>query len=160
MSAQYSGFDNTARTPIIESAGDPACFTHSCHIGGKPDRLTTPPYALDEGCPVRNANAPSPPTTGSSSGYRHLGCGTDRPSPSCKAPSGNIFQTGYMLGGSMVASPAASPSVQAILFHGLADPSRLSCLLAVRESSKTVGEIVATTRLSQPTCLKASRLPS
>jgi ArsR family transcriptional regulator, cadmium/lead-responsive transcriptional repressor len=54
----------------------------------------------------------------------------------------------------MVASPAASPSVQAILFHGLADPSRLSCLLAVRESSKTVGEIVATTRLSQPNVSK------
>ncbi|GAC1514499.1 MAG: hypothetical protein NVS2B16_21300 [Chloroflexota bacterium] len=59
---------------------------------------------------------------------------------------------------------AASPMVQAILFHGLADPSRLSCLLAVREGSKTVGEIVASTRLSQPNvskhlaCLRDCRL--
>ncbi len=48
----------------------------------------------------------------------------------------------------------ASPALLATLFRGLADPARLSCLLAVRERSRTVGDIVAATGLSQPNVSK------
>jgi ArsR family transcriptional regulator, cadmium/lead-responsive transcriptional repressor len=41
-------------------------------------------------------------------------------------------------------------AMQAKLFRGLADPSRLSLLHALRAGPKTVGELVATTGLSQP----------
>ena len=37
---------------------------------------------------------------------------------------------------------------------GLADPARLSCLLAVREQPRTVSVVVATTGLSQPNVSK------
>ena len=50
-------------------------------------------------------------------------------------------------------APDAPPGL-ATLFHGLADPARLSCLLAVRARPQTVGEIVATTGLSQPNASK------
>jgi DNA-binding transcriptional ArsR family regulator len=52
----------------------------------------------------------------------------------------------------------------AALFRGLADPARLSCLCAVREQPRTVGEVVAETGLSQPNvskhlaCLRACGL--
>jgi DNA-binding transcriptional ArsR family regulator len=40
--------------------------------------------------------------------------------------------------------------LQAKLFHGFADPSRLAILEALRARPRTVGEIVAATGLSQP----------
>jgi ArsR family transcriptional regulator, cadmium/lead-responsive transcriptional repressor len=54
----------------------------------------------------------------------------------------------------MTAPPALDPCLVAALFRGLADPARLSCLLAVREGSKSVGDIVAATGLSQPNVSK------
>ena len=54
----------------------------------------------------------------------------------------------------MIASPAVAPPRLAHLFRGLADPARLSCLLAVRDGPKTVGEIVQATGLSQPNVSK------
>jgi ArsR family transcriptional regulator, cadmium/lead-responsive transcriptional repressor len=54
----------------------------------------------------------------------------------------------------MVAPSAVSPGLLATLFRGLADPARLSCLLAVREHPRTVGEIVEETGLSQPNASK------
>lgn len=48
----------------------------------------------------------------------------------------------------------ARPATQAILFRGLADASRFACLLALRDNSKTVGEIVGVTKLSQPNTSK------
>ena len=59
---------------------------------------------------------------------------------------------------------AAPPTLLAALFHGLADPARLSCLLSLRERSRLVGDIVALTGLSQPNvskhlaCLRACGL--
>jgi DNA-binding transcriptional ArsR family regulator len=41
-----------------------------------------------------------------------------------------------------------SPWPLSVLIGGLADPSRLSCLLALRERPRTVGEIPAVTDLS------------
>ena len=41
-------------------------------------------------------------------------------------------------------------ALQAKLFHGFGDPSRLAILAALRERPHTVGEIVAATGLSQP----------
>jgi len=41
-------------------------------------------------------------------------------------------------------------ALKAKLFRGLADPSRLSIIEALRRGPRTVGEIVATTGLSQP----------
>lgn len=41
-------------------------------------------------------------------------------------------------------------ALQAKLFRGLADPSRLAILTALRERPLSVGEIVAQTELSQP----------
>jgi DNA-binding transcriptional ArsR family regulator len=49
---------------------------------------------------------------------------------------------------------AAPPTLLATLFRGLADPSRLSCLLALRDGPHTVGEVVAATGLGQPTASK------
>jgi hypothetical protein len=43
-----------------------------------------------------------------------------------------------------------SPWPLSVLFGGLVDPSRLSCLLALRERPRTVREILAATDLSQP----------
>jgi ArsR family transcriptional regulator len=43
-----------------------------------------------------------------------------------------------------------SPWPLSVLFGGLADPSRLSCLLALRERPRAVGEIPAATDLSRP----------
>ena len=54
----------------------------------------------------------------------------------------------------MVAPSAVSPALLATLFRGLADPARLSCLLALREHPRTVGEIVEETGLSQPNVSK------
>lgn len=60
----------------------------------------------------------------------------------------------------MPVAPEPSFSLKAKLFRGLADPSRLAIIEAVRSSAKTVSEIVAVTTLSQPnvsahlTCLK------
>lgn len=53
-----------------------------------------------------------------------------------------------------IASVSSSTPLLAKLFRGLADPARLSCLLAVREQERTVGEIVAATGLSQPNVSK------
>jgi ArsR family transcriptional regulator, cadmium/lead-responsive transcriptional repressor len=55
----------------------------------------------------------------------------------------------------MEMAPAPSSSlVLAKLFRGLADPARLSCLLAVRQQARTVSQIVAATGLSQPNVSK------
>lgn len=43
-----------------------------------------------------------------------------------------------------------SLTLKAKLFRGLADPSRLAILEALREGEKTVSELVAETGLSQP----------
>jgi len=48
----------------------------------------------------------------------------------------------------------APPALLATLFRGLADPARLSCVLALRDRSRTVGEIVTATGLSQPNVSK------
>ncbi|MGE5139849.1 MAG: ArsR/SmtB family transcription factor [Rudaea sp.] len=45
---------------------------------------------------------------------------------------------------------AVSIELQAKLFRGFADPSRLAILEALREGRLTVGEIVRATRLTQP----------
>ena len=58
------------------------------------------------------------------------------------------------------ASVGTSPWPLSVLFGGLVDPSRLSCLLALRECPRTVREILAATDLSQPNFSKhLSRLP-
>lgn len=44
----------------------------------------------------------------------------------------------------------AGNTLRAKFFRGLADPSRLTILEALRSSSQTVGELVAHTGLSQP----------
>lgn len=49
---------------------------------------------------------------------------------------------------------APSTALLSTLFTGLADPARLSCLLAVREQTRTVNEVVASTGLSQPNVSK------
>lgn len=54
----------------------------------------------------------------------------------------------------MTVESAISSTLLSTLFRGLADPARLSCLLAVREQSRTVNEVVATTGLSQPNVSK------
>jgi DNA-binding transcriptional ArsR family regulator len=48
----------------------------------------------------------------------------------------------------------APPTLLATLFRGLADPTRLSCLLVLRDRPRTVGEVVAATGLGQPTVSK------
>jgi DNA-binding transcriptional ArsR family regulator len=54
----------------------------------------------------------------------------------------------------VTAHSAISPTLLSTLFRGLADPARLSCLLAVREQPHTVNEVVAQTGLSQPNVSK------
>jgi DNA-binding transcriptional ArsR family regulator len=49
---------------------------------------------------------------------------------------------------------AAPPTLLATLFRSLADPSRLSCLLALHDGPRTVGGVVAATGLGQPTVSK------
>jgi len=64
----------------------------------------------------------------------------------------------------VIAPPAIAPALLATLFRGLADPARLTCLLALRGGPLTVGEIVTATGLSQPNvskhlaCLRDCRL--
>lgn len=48
----------------------------------------------------------------------------------------------------------APPPILAALFRGLADPARLSCLLAIHDRPRPVGEIVDITGLSQPNVSK------
>ena len=52
------------------------------------------------------------------------------------------------------ASVGTSPWPLSVLFGGLVDPSRLSCLLALGERPRTVREILAATDLSQPNASK------
>ena len=47
-------------------------------------------------------------------------------------------------------SVGTSPWPLSVHFGGLVDPSRLSCLIALRERPRTVREILAATDLSQP----------
>jgi DNA-binding transcriptional ArsR family regulator len=54
----------------------------------------------------------------------------------------------------VTAPPARPLTILATLFRGLADPARLSCLLALRELPCTVGEVVEATGLSQPNVSK------
>jgi ArsR family transcriptional regulator, cadmium/lead-responsive transcriptional repressor len=49
---------------------------------------------------------------------------------------------------------AAPPTLLATLFRGLADPTRLSCLLVLRDGPRTVSEVVAATGVGQPTVSK------
>ncbi len=49
---------------------------------------------------------------------------------------------------------AISSTLFSTLFRGLADPARLSCLLAVRKQPRTVSQVVAETKLSQPNVSK------
>ena len=49
----------------------------------------------------------------------------------------------------MLRAGAQTVDLQAKLFRGFADPSRLSILQALREGSRTVGEIMTQTGLSQ-----------
>jgi DNA-binding transcriptional ArsR family regulator len=65
----------------------------------------------------------------------------------------------------MITAPVfSSTPLLAKLFCGLADPARLSCLLAIREQERTVSQSVVATGLSQPTvskhlaCLRACGL--
>lgn len=46
--------------------------------------------------------------------------------------------------------PGSAVALKAKLFRGLADPSRLSIVEALRRGPLAVGEIAATARLSQP----------
>ncbi len=48
----------------------------------------------------------------------------------------------------------APPCLLATLFRGLADPARLSCVLALRDGPRTVTEVVLATGLSQPNVSK------
>lgn len=50
----------------------------------------------------------------------------------------------------MAATRDLGLSLKAKLFRGLADPSRLAILEALREGERTVSEIVAATGLTQP----------
>lgn len=50
----------------------------------------------------------------------------------------------------MLAIPADMLALRGKLFRGLADPSRLAILEALRTGERTVGEIVEVTGLSQP----------
>ena len=50
----------------------------------------------------------------------------------------------------LITSTASSIDLQAKLFRGFADPSRLSILQALREREHTVGELVKITGFTQP----------
>ncbi|HEU4325279.1 MAG TPA: metalloregulator ArsR/SmtB family transcription factor [Roseiflexaceae bacterium] len=60
--------------------------------------------------------------------------------------------------------PAEALALRAKLFRGLADPSRLAILEALRDGTRTVSELVEATSLSQPnvsnhlSCLRACGL--
>ena len=50
----------------------------------------------------------------------------------------------------MLTSTPSSVDLQAKLFRGFADPSRLSILEALRDGERTVSEVVETTGFTQP----------
>ena len=50
----------------------------------------------------------------------------------------------------LITSTTSSIDLQAKLFRGFADPSRLAILEALREGERTVSDLVQTTRLTQP----------
>ncbi len=50
----------------------------------------------------------------------------------------------------LITFPTSSIDLQAKLFRGFADPSRLSLLEALREGERTVSELVQVTRFTQP----------
>ena len=50
----------------------------------------------------------------------------------------------------LITSTTSSIDLQAKLFRGFADPSRLSILEALREGERTVSDLVQVTRLTQP----------
>ena len=50
----------------------------------------------------------------------------------------------------MLTSTLSSVDLQAKLFRGFADPSRLSILEALRDGERTVSEVVETTGFTQP----------
>ncbi|MBI5953010.1 MAG: helix-turn-helix transcriptional regulator [Chloroflexi bacterium] len=50
----------------------------------------------------------------------------------------------------LITSTTSSIVLQAKLFRGFADPSRLSILEALRDGEHTVSDLVQTTRLTQP----------
>jgi DNA-binding transcriptional ArsR family regulator len=50
----------------------------------------------------------------------------------------------------LILSTTSSIELQAKLFRGFADPSRLSILEALRDGERTVGDLVQTTGLTQP----------
>lgn len=50
----------------------------------------------------------------------------------------------------MITSVTSSIDLQAKLFRGFADPSRLALLEALREGERTVSELVETTGFTQP----------
>ena len=50
----------------------------------------------------------------------------------------------------LISSTTSSIDLQAKLFRGFADPSRLSILEALRESERTVSDLVKTTGFTQP----------
>lgn len=50
----------------------------------------------------------------------------------------------------LITSTTSSIELQAKLFRGFADPSRLSILDALREGERTVSDLVQTTGLTQP----------
>ncbi len=52
------------------------------------------------------------------------------------------------------AAAGAPPSPLSVLFRSLADPSRFSCLLALRERPRTVGQNAPATGLRQPNVSK------
>jgi ArsR family transcriptional regulator, cadmium/lead-responsive transcriptional repressor len=59
-----------------------------------------------------------------------------------------------MLSEARMIDMVALPTLLATLFRGLADPTRLSCLLALRDGPRTVGEVVLATGVGQPTVSK------
>jgi DNA-binding transcriptional ArsR family regulator len=50
----------------------------------------------------------------------------------------------------LISSPVSSIELQAKLFRGFADPSRLAILDSLRNGERTVGDIVQSTGFSQP----------
>jgi ArsR family transcriptional regulator, cadmium/lead-responsive transcriptional repressor len=50
----------------------------------------------------------------------------------------------------LISSPVSSIELQAKLFRGFADPSRLTILDSLRNGERTVGDIVQSTGFSQP----------
>lgn len=50
----------------------------------------------------------------------------------------------------LITSTTSSIDLQAKLFRGFADPSRLAILKALRDGERTVGDLVQATKLTQP----------